>query len=141
MKGHTVTELETLAKTIYGEARGEKQDGMDAVANVIINRVKIALEHGGKYWWGKDIKSVCLNPYQFSCWNDNDPNACVLHRNLSGEAVYQVCERIASRAIKGVLADNTNGATHYHTKAIHPKWATAAVPCAEIGNHLFYKGV
>lgn len=130
-------DVKILAKTIYGEARGEGISGMEAVANVIMNRVKYA-QKLGSYWWGTTIKGVCLKPFQFSCWNMQDPNQEVLQRNLSGDLIFGICERIAIRAIKGLLIDNTKGATHYHTKSIHPKWAHAAVPCAEIGNHLFY---
>lgn len=132
-------EVEILAKTIYGEARGERREGMEAVACVVINRVKVALAHGGKYWWGNDVSSVCLKKMQFSCWNENDPNSRVLERNLSGDIVYLLCEQIARNAIKGILEDKTNGATHYHTWNIKPKWAENKVPSATIGHHIFYK--
>ena len=46
---------------------------MEAVAAVILNRVRIARERGG-YWWGDTIIRVCQKPYQFSCWNKHDPN-------------------------------------------------------------------
>ena len=35
-------ETDTLARTLWGEARGEGHYGMEAVASVILNRVKIA---------------------------------------------------------------------------------------------------
>ncbi len=130
-----MTELEVLTKTIYGEARGERQPGMEAVANVIINRAK------NPGWWGRDVVSVCLKPKQFSCWNEDDPNRRVLEHNLSGDIVYRLCEQIARRALAGQLPDHTNGATHYHTKSVQPRWAEHLVPCADIGHHLFYKEV
>lgn len=34
-------EIDVLARTIYGEARGEGMQGMQAVANVVMNRAKI----------------------------------------------------------------------------------------------------
>ena len=132
-----MTELEIFAKTLFGEARGEKLPGIEAVANVILNRVKHAQKIGA-YWWGKTIEEVCLKPFQFSCWNSNDPNRNVLLKNLTDNKVYRVCERVAKRAIAGFLKDNTKGATHYHTKSCNPYWARCAVPCADIGHHLFY---
>ena len=36
--------IDVLARTIWGEARGEGTSGMSAVACVVINRVKIAQE-------------------------------------------------------------------------------------------------
>ena len=132
-----MTELEIFAKTLFGEARGEKLSGIEAVANVILNRVKHAIRIGN-YWWGKTIEEVCLKPFQFSCWNKADPNYALLNQDLEGNKVYQLCKRVAKRAITGFLSDNTNGATHYHAKSIHPQWARRAVPCADIGQHLFY---
>ena len=134
-----MNETEILSKTIYGEARGESVAGQEAVANVILNRVKMNLIQ--PMWWGKTIQEVCLKPYQFSCWNKNDPNFKILQGDLSQNPVYQICERIAKRALAGCLKDNTNGATHYHSFACHPLWARHLVPCAQIGHHLFYKGV
>ena len=132
-----MTELEIFAKTLFGEARGEKLSGIEAVANVILNRVKHA-QKIGSFWWGKTIEEVCLKPFQFSCWIKNDPNRQLLMRYLSDNRVYQICERVAKRAIAGFLPDNTKGATHYHTKAVNPSWARCAIPSAQIGHHLFY---
>ena len=134
-----MNETEILAKTIYGEARGESLSGQEAVANVILNRVKMNLIH--PMWWGKSITEVCLKPKQFSCWNSDDPNFKLLQADLSAQPVYQICERIARRALAGVLKDNTKGATHYHSFRCHPLWARHLVPCAQIGHHLFYRGV
>ena len=125
-------DTEILAKTIYGEARGEGLTGMEAVANVIINRAK----HPG--WWGKTVREVCLKPYQFSCWNPDDPNRKKLEGDLSADPIFDVCLRIARRALGGVLPDRTKGATHYHALSVSPKWASALVPNVQIGNHLFY---
>lgn len=134
-----MTEEEIFSKTIYGEARGESLAGQEAVANVILNRVKMNLIQ--PMWWGKNIREVCLKPKQFSCWNHNDVNYKILKSDLSENPVYQICQRIVKRALAGVLTDNTNGATHYHTIECHPLWARHLIPCAQIGNHLFYKNV
>ena len=131
-----MNETEILAKTIYGEARGESVAGQEAIANVILNRVKMNLIH--PMWWGKSITEVCLKPFQFSCWNKNDPNHDLLMQDLSDNKVYQMCLRVAKRALAGFLPDETKGATHYHTLACNPAWAKCAVPCAQIGHHLFY---
>jgi len=126
------TDTEIMAKTIYGEARGEGISGMEAIANVIMNRVKKPC------WWGKNIQDVCLKPMQFSCWNTNDPNRSKLSKDLSDDPVFDVCKRIAVRAIRGLLPDRTKGSTHYHTLSVHPRWASALVPNVQIGHHLFY---
>src|SRR4051812_25123549 len=71
-----LNELDILALTIYGEARGETIEGQIAVGNVIRNRV-VALK--------KTYRDICLADKQFSCWNTNDPNYIIL-----GEAAYRL---------------------------------------------------
>lgn len=130
--------VDTLARTLWGEARGEGPQGMEAVANVILNRVKVADAKGG-YWWGKDIISVCQKPYQFSCWNRSDPNYKQLIAITEKDIHYTTAVRIARRSVVGTLADTTAGATHYHAKSIMPDWAQGQRPTAQIGKHIFYK--
>lgn len=138
-----MTDLVTdiLAKTIWGEARGETLAGQEAIAMVILNRVKVSKEHGGKYWWGGNVAEVCQKPWQFSCWNTNDPNYRKLLRVNETDPTYATCKRIAKRALAGLLEDKTSGATHYHTKSIIPKWSVGKIPCAEIGSHVFYNDI
>lgn len=127
--------VDILARTIYGEARGESIKGKEAVACVILNRVK------KNSWYGKTVENVCLKPWQFSCWNENDPNKEKILKISKKDPVFKSCYRIARRAVCGVLEDKTSGATHYHTKNINPRWSLDKAPCAQIGNHLFYNDI
>lgn len=127
--------VDTLARTIWGEARGEGRQGMEAVAAVVLNRV------AKPCWWGRTIETVCTKPWQFSCWNANDPNLAKLLSVTERDPQFKAALEIATLAEAGELPDPTNGATHYHTKAILPKWAEGKQPCAVIGNHLFYKDI
>ncbi|MFP4098816.1 MAG: cell wall hydrolase [Alphaproteobacteria bacterium] len=129
---------DVLARTLWGEARGEGSQGMHAVANVVMNRVAIAQKRGA-FWWGNNVVQVCHKPYQFSCWNRADPNFIKL-RNVEGSNLYfATAQRIAARALAGVLEDITGRATHYHAAHIMPYWAKDKTPCCEIGAHWFYK--
>ena len=130
-------EIHILAQTIYGESNTPSISSAEAIANVILNRVKYA-KNTGSHWWGNSVSDVCLKPRQFNCWDVNHQNHQRIKSIHSADVFFQVCHRIAVRAIKGLLTDNTHGATNYHSKDEHPKWAHAAVPCAEIGNNLFY---
>ncbi len=130
-------EADILARTLWGEARGEGTQGMHAVANVILNRVAVA-EKFGSFWWGNDIIQVCQKPYQFSCWNRGDPNYKKLQRVDTTNLYFATAKRMALRAQANTLEDITKGATHYHTKSIKPYWAKGRKPCAIIGNHVFY---
>lgn len=131
--------VDVLARTIYGEARGQPYAGMVAVANVVLNRVRKAQRYDGGYWWGNDIVGVCLKPYQFSCWNKNDPNLSIIKKVTASDQGFRDCLEIARRAVDGHLSDNTNGATHYHADYVSPYWAANKSPVAAIGAHLFYK--
>jgi len=133
-------QADILARTLYGEARGETVRGKEAVAAVILNRVGRAREKRG-YWWGNSIETVCRKPWQFSCWNAADPNREKVMGVAPSNKVFASCLRIARRAINGGLEDPTRGATHYHAKSANPAWARGRPPSAEIGNHLFYNNV
>lgn len=135
------TSVDVLARTLYGEARGELVRGKEAVASVVINRVRRARDRGGVYWWGHDIESVCKKPWQFSCWNVNDPNRAKIERVDENNRTFQTCLRIARRAIAGAMKDPTDGATHYHVRSMTPPWAQTKKASAIIGNHAFYNDI
>lgn len=131
-------EIDVLARTIFGEARGEPLEGMEAVASVVLNRVAIAQKRG-KYWWGNSIIQVCQKPYQFSCWNRNDPSYNRLNTVTLKNDTFKKCVRIATHAANGTLWDCTKGATHYHADYVSPYWAKGEKPVRTIGRHIFYK--
>jgi len=126
-----------FARTLWGEARGEPLAGKVAVAMVIINRAK------NPGWWGDGIESVCSFPYQFSCWNDDDPNRTKMEAVTKDDAMFRECLIIARLAEEGLLVDKTDGATHYHHEAIMPHWIIKGRldPCYRAGGHLFYNNV
>ncbi|WP_404986198.1 cell wall hydrolase [Caballeronia sp. LZ034LL] len=135
---YTDGDLDVVARTLWGEARGESKTGKIAVAWVIKNRVL-----SPKTWWGKDYASVCRAKFQFSCWNPNDPN----YPFLSGsrgipESEYQECEDAALLVLANFQPDITMGATHYYAKSIAaPAWTKGATRTVQIGSHIFYKDV
>lgn len=125
-------EIDTLARTLWGEARGEGVRGMQAVANVITNRVN----RGG--WYGATYQEVCLKPYQFSCWLDTDPNYEKLLRVNEKDSQFAQAVQIAKKAYNVELPDITGGAINYHAKSVLPYWAKSMSKTATIGNHIFY---
>lgn len=124
-------EEDITARTLWGEARSEGTTGMQAVANVIANRVK------GLNWFGSTFKEVCLKPRQFSAWEDlNRPK--MLAVDTSNPQFKQAVE-IAKKAVAGTLPDITGGANHYHAVGVKPSWADTSKRTAIIGRHIFYK--
>jgi len=125
---------DVLARTLWGEARGEGRRGVEAVAAVIMNRLA-----AGR--WGATVDAVCRAPKQFSCWNPGDPNRPKLEAVDARNPAFALCRGVAEAALAGRLADPTGGATHYHARGLVPWWARGRAPCAAIGRHLFYRGV
>lgn len=135
---YTDMEVDVMARTLWGEARGEGTAGMQAVSCVILNRVATARSFGG-YWWGKSVIEVCHKPFQFSCWNKDDPGYRKLIAVTPGNIHFATALRIARRAILGFLDDPTYGADHYHARSVSPDWARGQSPTTVIGRHVFYK--
>jgi spore germination cell wall hydrolase CwlJ-like protein len=132
-------DIDILARTLWGEARGEGLRGMEAVACVVLNRVGIARRYHGRYWWGHSIATVCRKRHQFSCWNEGDPNYKLLLMVGDETPEFVVARRIARRAVAGTLEDITGGATHYHAQSVMPYWAKDVLPVYTIGHHVFYR--
>jgi len=61
------TDYELLARLIKCEAGGEGDDGMKAVASVVMNRVNIPYGEYQRVDQG-DIRKVMEQPYQFTCF-------------------------------------------------------------------------
>lgn len=131
----TPEDEDTATRTVWGEARGELYIGKCAVAWVIKNRS----DKGG--WWGHTPQEVCQHPYQFSCWNLNDPNREKLINLSVEDPEYQACKQAVVQVFTNALSDITEGATHYAVATLNPSWAEKATKTVTIGNHTFYKDV
>lgn len=135
-------DMDVLARTIFGEARGELYGGKVAVANVVMNRVAADLWFDRKPdWWGEGVAGVCLAPSQFSCWNEGDPNRTRVQDAGVEDPSFGECMTVAARALAGTLPDVTLGATHYHTSDVQPSWARGHVPVIRVGRHVFYNTI
>jgi spore germination cell wall hydrolase CwlJ-like protein len=137
----TDTDRDILARTLWGEARGESLAGQIAAAWTIRNRVD---DGKTKSWWGEGYAGVCQKPCQFSCWNKSDPN----YAYLSGAKPIPFRElaqaRIAAdQVIDGKVTDPTGGATHYYATTMPkaPDWAAKATQTLKLGHHIFFKDV
>lgn len=129
--------LEIMARTIYGEARGESLPSRAAVGKVILNRQKSPR-------WPHTIAEVCLQPYQFSCWNSKDPNRAKIIAVDERDQVLCDCRKIAELSLSQYTTDLTEGANHYFTTALigtdhQPSWYDPAKVTAQIGAHVFLK--
>lgn len=129
----TPTERDLAIRTIIGEAQGEPPVGQQAVASVILNRLK-----EGTY--GDDVSSVVLAPNQFEAWTN--PRKLFSYAPDSPE--YQTASQALDEAEAG--SDPTGGADHFLNPELQtqlgrqqPGWATPGGG-QRIGNHVFYGG-
>ena len=130
----SAADIDVVARTVWAEARNQGPVGMQAVANVIANRVK------HPRWWGKGWAGVCQKRWQFSCWNPGDPNLELLLKVDRRSATFRLASLIAKRAIEGRLEDVTDRADHYfNPKVAKPNWAKGLKPVKVIRDHAFYR--
>lgn len=125
-----------VAQTLWGEARGEGEEGMHAVGSVILNRLN-------RGWRGAATAAeVCRAYKQFSCWNENDPNRRQLDRiSREPDAPYHQAAQIARLVVARTLPDITLRATHYCVASLRPPWVEGQSPCVVIGRHAFYNDI
>lgn len=129
-------DIDILARTLYGEARGEDDKGKRLVAHVILNRYKT------KYRKKTTIADVCQDKWQFSCWNRGDPNLDQLLRIDLADKTYRKCFKAALDAVDGVpvLSPTTR---HYYATSMPkpPTWAVGREPVMVYGRHLFFENI
>jgi spore germination cell wall hydrolase CwlJ-like protein len=120
-----------LARSIYWEAKGKDTADMEAVANVVMNR----LGHAGfpdtvcaVVKQGSETKKC-----QFSWWCDGRPDTA------QEETQYALAKEIARKALNKQLPDRTGGAMYFHDRTVKPDWAKEYIKTAEIGMFKFYK--
>lgn len=139
------SDLDVLTATLWGEARGESLAGIEAVASVIVNRVAaVKVRPKRKQFGDGSWRSACLRPWQFSCWNRDDPNrAKLMGLDLETPKTNDLalCLLTAEDAIAGRLADSTHGALFYKVTSLPwPKdWGQEVEPIYEVGHHSFYR--
>lgn len=128
------TPVDIAARTAWGEARGEGAQGMQAVLNVVHNRV------AKPGWWGRDVISVCRAPSQFSCWRTQDPNRTKLLTVTAENPQFHEALLLAFQMELGQLPDLTDGADHYFDcRTPPPFWARGRFYRKTIGHHAFYR--
>lgn len=89
---------ELLARLIQCEADGEGENGMKAVATVIMNRVNVSSGEYARISQGGNLRNIIFQPYQFTCvdeevYNQYNPqniynmNPTQIHYNIADWAI------------------------------------------------------
>ena len=124
--------LRCLTQGIYYEAALESTKGQEAVAQVILNRVRDANYPNticGVVFEGAERVTGCQ--FSFTC-----------DGSLAQQPVAWAWNRasvVAERALAGHVATEVGTATHYHADYVHPWWAPTLGKITQIGAHIFYR--
>lgn len=130
-------DLQCLALNIYHEARSESLAGQYAVADVVLNRVEsrdypntiCGVVYQAKMWEGHPIRDKC----QFSWYCDGKSDT-----PQETDAWYRSLMIAVNIVHQGKFRGLTEGATHYHTNYVNPRWNKSMDFIGRIGDHLFY---
>lgn len=125
-------DLDCLTQAVYYEARGEGRDGMRAVAQVVLNRVRhpaFPKSVCGVVFQGAGRRTGC----QFSFTCDGSM------RGRVNRAAWDRARAVASSALSGSVYGNVGNATHFHTTGVSPQWRNSLIRVSQVGDHLFYR--
>ncbi|MBD7941717.1 cell wall hydrolase [Brevundimonas guildfordensis] len=125
-------DLECLTQAAYYEARGEGRDGMSAVVQVVLNRVRHSAYPDsicGVVYQGANRKTGCQ--FSFTC------NGAM--RGAVNRAAWNRARDVAGKALSGQVFAAVGNATHFHTTAVSPSWRNRLVRVNQVGDHLFYR--
>lgn len=124
--------LRCLSQAIYYEAALESTMGQEAVAQVILNRVRDPNYPNsicGVVFQGAERSTGCQ--FSFTCDGalSQPPVAWAWDR----------ASKVAERALAGHVAVRVGTATHYHADYVHPWWSPTLSKIDQIGAHIFYR--
>ena len=121
-----------LAEALYFEARGESVKGQFAVAEVILNRVDSAAY--------PDTVCAVINQGTGRKYACQFTYTCDGHKEVIAEPrAFERVGKVAHLMLNGAPRGLTEGATHYHTRAVRPSWSRKFPRTASIGVHHFYR--
>jgi spore germination cell wall hydrolase CwlJ-like protein len=125
-------DLDCLAQAVYYEARGEGLSGMQAVAQVVLNRARHPAFP----------KSVCGVVYQGAARHVGCQFSFVCDGSMrrgKEPGAWRRAREVAARAMGGYVMASVGNATHFHTTGVSPKWRNHLMRVAQVGTHVFYR--
>ena len=124
-------DLECLTQAVYNEARGESRGGQQAVAQVVLNRVRHPAYP--KSVCGVVFQGARYGGCQFSFACDGSVN-----RRVEISA-WRRAETVAAKALDGWVMAQVGSATHFHVSGLNPSWRNRMTQVALVGQHIFYR--
>ncbi len=124
--------IHCLTEAVYYEAESEPREGQEAVAQVVLNRLKhpgFPKSVCGVVFEGSERATGCQ--FTFTC------DGSLTRRPVSWR--WDAAEQVAAAALNGHVAADVGPATHYHAVWMTPYWSKTLIPINRIGGHVFYR--
>ncbi len=124
--------LQCLTQAVYYEATREPARGQEAVAQVVLNRMRHPAYP----------KSVCAVVYQGSARQTGCQFTFTCDGSLGRPpepALWARAQTVARKALAGFVLRDVGSATHYHADYVAPYWAPSLVKLSKVGAHIFYR--
>jgi hypothetical protein len=121
-----------LTQAIYYEAATQPREGQEAVAQVVLNRVRHPVYPKtvcGVVYDGAGRRTGCQ--FTFVC----DGSL----RRSPDPSLWRAAEAVAAAALDGHVAAAIGASTHYHAVSVSPYWRASLVETRRIGAHIFYR--
>lgn len=133
-------QVNCLAKTMYFEARGQVVKGIEAVGNVILNRLQDPR-------YPKNICDIVYFKWHHVCqfsWHcdgrEFDPDTITSEKR---RAVWLMVKSLASYLVLTYNTDKyidySHGAVNFHAYYVHPRWSKQFHRTCRIGAHIFFR--
>ncbi|ESQ87858.1 hypothetical protein ABENE_16590 [Asticcacaulis benevestitus DSM 16100 = ATCC BAA-896] len=131
-KAATRSDSDCLTQAVYYEARGEGTDGMRAVAQVILNRVRHPAYP----------KSICGVVYQGATQRISCQFSFVCNGAMGAPvetSAWRRAKKVSEAALAGYVMPSVGTSTSFHTTGVKPGWSGTMERVAQIGTHIFYQ--
>jgi len=126
------SDSDCLTQAVYYEARGEGEDGMRAVAQVILNRVRHPAYP----------KTICGVVYQGAYQRTSCQFSFVCNGAMGAPLeswAWRRAQKVADAALSGYVMTSVGTSTSFHTTGVKPGWGSTMERVAQVGSHIFYQ--
>jgi len=126
-----VDPITEVAYMLYGEARGEGEEGMRDVASVVYNRAKAR---------GSTVRDEAYRKKQFSAVNEGGPAPdfrYIARENPGDEAMRLKAQEIAVELATDKFKPTVDATHYYNPDAADPSWGRKMVGVQQRGRHKF----
>lgn len=124
--------VDCLTAAAYYEAATEGKDGMRAVAQVVINRLRhpaFPKSVCGVVFQGSERATGCQ--FTFTC------DGALARAPIP--SLWEQAHDVAKAALTGKVYKPVGHSTHYHTNWVVPYWSGSLDKVAQVGTHLFFR--